>query len=174
MDSMRASVRFILLLCLAVTVMGTAQEANIPTEADGSVVDANIPADKSTEVRGAVIVCEGMIDSGLFESIKRRSEEAVAGGATYLVFEISTYGGGVQEADDISKYLILDLGKRVNTVAYVSTEAISAGAMISVSCRDIVMLENTTIGDSAPIVMGGELEGVEREKQESFVRAIFM
>ena len=35
------------------------------------------------------------------------------------------------------------------------------------------MRENTTIGDAAPITMGGKLEGVEREKAESFVRAAF-
>jgi membrane-bound serine protease (ClpP class) len=124
--------------------------------------------------KAAVIICEGMIDNGLFESIKRRSRKAIGEGSEYLIFEISTYGGILQSADDISKYLILDIGKKVKTVAYITTEAISAGAMISVSCQDIIMRENTTIGDCAPIVMGGKLEGVEREKVESFTRAAFM
>jgi membrane-bound serine protease (ClpP class) len=35
------------------------------------------------------------------------------------------------------------------------------------------MRENTTIGDCAPIALGGKLEGVEREKTESFTRAAF-
>ena len=35
------------------------------------------------------------------------------------------------------------------------------------------MRENTTIGDCAPIMIGGKLEGVEREKTESFTRAAF-
>jgi membrane-bound serine protease (ClpP class) len=124
--------------------------------------------------KAAIIICEGMIDNGLFESIKRRSQMAIDNGAEYLIFEISTYGGLLQSADDISKYLILDIGKKVQTVAYITTEAISAGAMISVSCKDIIMLENTTIGDCAPIAIGGKLEGVEREKVESFTRAAFM
>lgn len=136
--------------------------------------DSNIaPLDKQG-TKAAVIICEGMIDNGLFESIKRRSRKAIEQDAEYLIFEISTYGGILQSADDISKYLILDIGKKVHTVAYVTTEAISAGAMISVSCQDIIMRENTTIGDCAPIVMGGKLEGVEREKVESFTRAAFM
>lgn len=130
------------------------------------------PAQTPT-VEAAVIICHGMIDDGLLESIKRRSELAVENGAEYLIFEIETYGGLVKSADDIAKYLILDIGKRVRTVAYVTTEAISAGAMISVSCQDIVMLENTTIGDCAPIMLGGKLEGVEREKSESFIRGTF-
>jgi len=134
---------------------------------------SNAPADIQS-TKAAVIICEGMIDNGLFESIKRRCRKAIDEGTEYLIFEISTYGGILQSADDISKYLILDIGKKAKTVAYITTEAISAGAMISVSCQDIIMRENTTIGDCAPIMMGGKLEGVEREKVESFTRAAFM
>ncbi len=127
----------------------------------------------SPSVKAAVIVCKGMIDDGLFKSIQRRTQTALDADVEYLIYEIQTYGGLVQSADDISKYFILDIGKRAHTVAYVTTEAISAGAMISVSCQDIIMLENTTIGDCAPIMLGGKLEGVEREKTESFIRAVF-
>ena len=47
--------------------------------------------------------------------------------------------------------------------------------MISVHCQDIIMLENSTIGDCAPVVLvpSQKLEGVEREKTESFIRGIF-
>ncbi len=127
-------------------------------------------------VKAAVIVCKDMIDDGLYKSIKRRTKIALDEGANYLIYEIGTYGGLLQSADDIAKYLILDIPQmsgKAHTVAYVTTEAISAGAMISVSCQDIIMRENTTIGDCAPIVMGGKLEGVEREKTESFTRAAF-
>ncbi len=124
--------------------------------------------------KAAVIICEGMIDNGLYKSIQRRTQTALDQEVEYLIYEIGTYGGLLQSADDISKYFILDIGKKAHTVAYVTTEAISAGAMISVSCQDIIMRENTTIGDCAPIVLGGKLEGVEREKVESFTRAAFM
>ena len=134
--------------------------------------EANLPTLKKP-VQAAVIVCKGTIDDGLYKSIKRRTEIALKGGVDYLIYEIETYGGEVAAADDISKYFILDVAKRAHTVAYVNTEAISAGAMISVSCNDIIMRENTTIGDCAPITLGGKLEGVEREKVESFVRATF-
>ncbi len=124
--------------------------------------------------KAAVIICEGMIDNGLYKSIQRRTQTALNEEVEYLIYEIGTYGGLLQSADDISKYFILDIGKRAHTVAYITTEAISAGAMISVSCQDIIMRENTTIGDCAPVVLGGKLEGVEREKVESFTRAAFM
>ena len=125
--------------------------------------------------KAAIIICKGMIDDGLFKSIQRRTQIALDEEVEYLIYEIQTYGGLVNAADNICKYLILEVGKEAHTVAYITTQAISAGAMISVSCQDIIMLENTTVGDCAPIVLvpSQKLEGVDREKAESFIRAAF-
>ena len=140
----------------------------------GSIGRADPNAIEPTPARAVVIPCTGMIDDGLYQSIKRRASQALEQGADVLILEIGTYGGLVKSADDISKYLIFDLAGRIHTVAYVKTEAISAGAMISVSCNDILMRANSTLGDCAPITLGGAgLKGVEREKSESFIRAIF-
>jgi membrane-bound serine protease (ClpP class) len=136
-------------------------------------VEPNLPQRTLREAKAVVIPCRGTIDDALFYSIKRRTDLALRAGAQYLIYEIQTYGGMVDSADSIAKYLIQKAAKRGHTVAYVTTEAISAGALISVSCQDVIMQENTTIGDCAPITMGGKLEGVEREKAESFVRAAF-
>jgi membrane-bound serine protease (ClpP class) len=153
----------VLLVCMVAWGWQAAAEPNEPA----------LPVRPPRSAKAAIIPCKGLIDSSLLYSIKRRTETALDEGADYLIYEISTYGGLVNAADDIAKYLIQEAAPRGHTVAYVATEAISAGAMISVSCRDIVMRENTTIGDAAPITMGGTLEGVEREKAESFVRATF-
>jgi membrane-bound serine protease (ClpP class) len=163
---MRKTLWMALICVLCVPVWGrraAAAEPNAPAAAVRPPHDA----------KAVVIPCTGMIDDALFYSIRRRTETALRGGANYLIYEISTYGGLVDAADSIAKYLIQKVAPRGHTVAYVATEAISAGALISVSCRDIVMQENTTIGDAAPITMGGKLEGVEREKAESFMRAAF-
>lgn len=141
--------------------------------ADVNLISIGEPNIAIKESKAVVIVCKGMIDDGLYKSIQRRTNEALASGANYLIYEIGTYGGLLQSADDIAKYFILDVSKKAETVAFVTTEAISAGAMISVSCQDIIMKENTTIGDCAPIAMGQQIEGVEREKMESFTRAAF-
>jgi membrane-bound serine protease (ClpP class) len=134
---------------------------------------SNAPAD-TPGVKAAVIVCKDMIDNGLYKSIQRRTQKALDNGAEYLIYEIQTYGGLVSAADEISKYF-LKASNEAHTVAYITTEAISAGAMISVHCQDIIMLENATIGDCAPVVLvpSQKLEGVEREKTESFIRGIF-
>jgi membrane-bound serine protease (ClpP class) len=148
---------FLILIVGALQGVGWAAEA-----------DRNPP-----EVKAAIISCKAEIDQALFDSIERRSEIAMAEGAKYLIYDIGTYGGRVDSADSIAKYFIQTVGNRARTIAYVSTEAISAGALISVSCNDIIMRENTNIGDCAPITMGEKLEGVEREKAETFVRAAF-
>jgi membrane-bound serine protease (ClpP class) len=157
----------VVILLTAFLLIGLFTGSNLVAE-QSSLDIANLP-----EQTVVVIPCKGMIDDGLYKSIQRRTSEAIEMGATYLIYEIQTYGGILKSGDDISKYLILDVGKKHKTVAYITSEAISAGAMISVACQDIIMLENTTIGDCAPIVMGGKLEGVEREKVESFTRVAF-
>jgi len=141
--------------------------------AEANATGPNDPSAMTAEARAAIIPCKGLVDEALFKSIERRSEMAMTAGADYLIYEIGTYGGLVNAADTIAKYFIQTVGDRATTVAYVTTEAISAGALISVSCNEIIMRKNTTIGDCAPISLGGKLEGVEREKIESFIRAAF-
>ena len=121
-----------------------------------------------------LVECKEMIDKGLLESIKRRCELAIENGADIIVFEIDTFGGELITAIDIWEYLIHDLNDRVHTIAYVPTKAISAGALISVACEDIIMRTATNIGDCAPISPGQELKGVEREKIESPTRVYFV
>ncbi len=159
-------------LAMAVTV-GWIATGYAVSENNGSISDANAPSQARPLKIAAVIDCHGTIDDGLYQSIVRRTTEAIKAGADYIIYDIQTYGGMVDSADDISKYLIHEVAPLARTMAYVSKEAISAGAMVSVSCQDIIMRRHTTIGASAPIVMGGQLEGVEREKIESFIRAIF-
>lgn len=131
------------------------------------------PAPNARQAKAVLIPCRGMVDQALLASIERRSELAISEGVDYLIYEIGTYGGMVDAADSIAKYFIQTVGDRAQTVAYVATEAISAGALIGVSCNDIIMRHSTTIGACAPITLGGKLEGVEREKVESFIRAAF-
>ena len=69
-----------------------------------------------------------------------------------------------ESADDISTYLILNWQTGPHRCLCLQ-KAISAGAMIRRILWDIVMRQNTTIGDAAPITMGDSLDGVERESR---------
>ncbi|GAG33989.1 unnamed protein product, partial [marine sediment metagenome] len=63
--------------------------------------------------------------------------------------------------------------ENIHTVAYVDTAAYSAGALIALACKEIIIRDGGRIGDCAPIIMQGELKGTEREKAESPVRTEF-
>lgn len=139
-----------------------------------SIVDSNDISPEQPSVKAAVIVCKGMIDDGLFESIKRRTKIALDGGAEYLIYEINTLGGLVSAAYDISEYLLHEANREAKTVAYISKKAVSAGALISVGCEDIIMKERTRIGACAPMALGMKLDDVEREKIESDIRTVFV
>jgi len=123
--------------------------------------------------KAAIITVSEMVDEGLYESIKRRTEAALSEGATHLIYQMDTFGGRVDSAIDIYTYLLQDVGHRARTIAYIPTKAISAGALIAVSCQDIIMRKAAKLGDCAPIQLGGKLEGVEREKIESTLRSYF-
>ncbi len=120
-----------------------------------------------------IIPIRGEINDITRDSVQRRVSEAREAGARALVFEMDTPGGLVTSARDICA-LIKNLPAEIHTVAWVNHDAISAGAMISVACREIVVAPVSTIGDCAPIMIGMEQIGeVEREKVESVIRSEF-
>jgi len=126
---------------------------------------------RSGRDEAVLIPIHGEINDILAASVKRRVEEAREQGAKTIVFEMNTPGGMVTSALDIC-HTIKGLPEDVRTVAWVRPMALSAGAMISVACREIVMSRTSRIGDCAPIMIdptGGlqELPATERAKAES-------
>ena len=100
--------------------------------------------------------------------------EAESHGAACIVLDLNTPGGQVSSAMDISRRLKnLD----VHTVAWVNTEAISAGALISLACDEIIVAPRGKIGDCAAIMIGPEglqsLGKTERAKLDSYIFAEF-
>jgi len=125
-----------------------------------------------------VIPIEGTIDGGLSTSIERRIAVAESAGAECIVFDIDTFGGEVFAAERITDRIFplppMEEGEEgIHTVAYVSEKAISAGALIAFSCREIYMRYGTRMGDCEPITLSSE--GVETlpEKFQSPLRAKF-
>jgi len=79
---------------------------------------------------------QSTIDLGLPPYIERAIAEAEIQGAAAIIFDIDTFGGRVDGATRI-KDAIMD--SRVMTVAFINRRAISAGALISLSCEKIIM-----------------------------------
>ncbi len=101
---------------------------------------------------GVIITLSDEISDVTTESIKRRVEIAKEHGADVIVFELNTPGGQVTSAIDISNYI--KNMERIKTVAWINTDAYSAGSMISIACDEIVMARASTIGDCG-VIMGG-------------------
>jgi len=111
-----------------------------------------------------VINIRDEIGNGLRVYISNGIQSAEKANADAIIFDVHTPGGAVGAARDI-----IDAIQRTNlpTIAYVNTEAISAGAMISLACSQIVMKPGGVIGDAAPVTIQGEELG---EKAVSYIR----
>ncbi|MHC4091538.1 MAG: NfeD family protein, partial [Planctomycetota bacterium] len=116
---------------------------------------------------GAIVTITGEISDVTFESIHRRVNLAREGGAQVIVFEIDTPGGAVVAALEICDF-IKNLSD-IHTVAWVNTQAISAGSMISMACDEIVMTPASAIGDCG-VLMGSPI-GVQAVPEELRAKA---
>ncbi|MFQ5963585.1 MAG: nodulation protein NfeD [Candidatus Scalinduaceae bacterium] len=102
----------------------------------------------------SIIPLSGMIDGGLHSSIERRGTIAKEIGSDLIIFEIDTYGGRLEPAFEISEYI--SSIKDAKTIAFIPKKAISAGALIAISCNEIYMAPQAELGDCEPIVPSSE------------------
>ncbi len=107
---------------------------------------------------------QGVIDLGLPTFIERIISEAEKNQVQAIIFDIDTFGGRVDAATQI-KDAILD--SDVPTVAFINRRAISAGALISLSCEKIYMTGGGTIGAATAVDMSGNKAS---EKVISYMR----
>ena len=153
----------LLMLCLTVPDASAWR-----SDLDGPEPSRPVPAYRQAE-KVAILKVEGVIDLVTLSSLERRVAKARKDGCDAIVLDINTPGGRVDAALDICHLLKTDAGS--NTVAWVNPNAYSAGSIISLACREIVVADNTRFGDSAPIVaspLGMQpLPVTERAKAES-------
>lgn len=108
---------------------------------------------------------DGMIDLGLAPYVKRVVDEAEKNSASAVIFKINTFGGRVDAATQI-KDAIIDCP--VKTIAFINKRAISAGALISLSCDVIIMVPGASMGATTVVDQSG---GKQSEKSQSYMRA---
>ena len=111
---------------------------------------------------------EGTVDLGMAPFVARVVEEAsrVEG---VIILDIDTFGGRVDAAVLIRDAVI---EAPIRTVAFIHPRAISAGALISLACEDIVIAPGGSIGAATPITGGGgdEEPTAVGEKYMSYMR----
>jgi len=134
---------------------GAEKDSATPDAAAPTVAGSDTPDDagEPPAANSAVIIpINGEISDVTFESIQRRVDAAKAKGVKIVVFEIDTPGGYVTSALEICDY-IKNL-HNVKTVAWINTQAYSAGSMIAVACDEIVMARASVLGDCG-VILGG-------------------
>ena len=112
----------------------------------------------------------GKIDDNIDPRTNRYSklllEEASKNDYDIVVIEMDTYGGAVNDADDI-RTRILDFNKPI--YVWINKDAASAGALISIACDSIYMSSGASIG-AATVVTGDGAQAP--DKYQSYMRSI--
>jgi membrane-bound serine protease (ClpP class) len=112
-----------------------------------------------------LISIKGEINPGLVPYVERGIKEAEENNARAIIFEINTFGGRVDAATEI-KDLILNA--EIPTVAFVNKRAISAGSLIALSSKKIVMAPGSSIGATTVVDEKGKKQS---EKYQSYMRS---
>lgn len=127
-----------------------------------SLFFSDLTAQKSVVYLASI---EGDIDLGLAPFVKRVVEEAKTANASAIIFRINTFGGRVDAATQIKDVI---LNSRVRTIAFIDKRAISAGALIALSCEKIVMVPGASMGASTVVDQTGLKQS---EKYQSYMRS---
>ncbi|RLS28048.1 MAG: hypothetical protein DWH75_00350 [Planctomycetota bacterium] len=160
--------RFIAATCVVLAaLLATFANAQAPVEA------VAVPAWRQA-TRLAVITVYGEIDAMTRSSVERRIAEAAASGFDAAVLEIDTPGGDMYATLELC--LFLKDRAPLPVWAWVHPKAYSAGAIIALACRGIIVSPGAAFGDAAPIAvlpgMGLQpLPTAERAKMEAPVLA---
>ena len=96
---------------------------------------------------------KGTIDMGLPYYIERIIKKADTNNAIGIIFEIDTFGGRVDAATQIKDLIV---NSKTTTIAFINKRAISAGALIALSCDSIFMAMGSTIGAATAVSIDGE------------------
>lgn len=107
------------------------------------------------------------IDPAMNRKVKLAFEQANKESADLIIIEMDTYGGAVNDADDI-RTMILE--SKTPVYVYINKDAASAGALISISCDKIFMAPGGSIG--AATVVNGVDGAAAPDKYQSYMRSM--
>jgi membrane-bound serine protease (ClpP class) len=153
--SRRVSACAALLMLMALSGSSAAQTPPTATSATASGPVA-VPAFRQANQVAILTIHtgDGMIDRVTLKSLERRMKKARQAGADAVVLDIDTLGGRMDAALDICNLLKDRNETPVNAVAWIHPKAYSAGTIIALACREIVVAPGATFGDAAPIELG--------------------
>ena len=150
MKSSQLSISFLLLLTLLANRLGQAQSSSAISRKQALVL--NIRSEIDPRMSRYVLL-----------GLERAQEDDI----DYVLIDMDTYGGALNDADDIRTRL-LEFEKPV--YVFIDKDAASAGALISIACDSIYMAPGGSIG-AATVVNGGSGEAAP-DKYQSYMRSI--
>ncbi len=122
--------------------------------------------------KGDVVVApiNGEISPSLLTFLRRALKTAETSGARAIIFEMNTYGGRLDSAEEITSALN---HATIPTYTFINSNAGSAGALIALATQHIYMAPVSAIGAAAPVLPTGEdLPLTAREKTISYWSAL--
>ncbi|SMD38812.1 membrane-bound serine protease (ClpP class) [Reichenbachiella faecimaris] len=127
-----------------------------------------ITAQDSTHVKPLVFLMklDADIDARTNRYTELALEEARVQEADYVIIEMDTYGGALNDADDI-RTRVLEFEKPI--YVYINKDAASAGALISIACDSIYMAKGASIGAATVVTQDG---AAAPDKYQSYMRSI--
>jgi membrane-bound serine protease (ClpP class) len=117
-----------------------------------------------------VVPLSGEISPSLFLFLRRAEKAAENAGAAAIIFEMNTYGGQLDSAEKITGVLN---HATIPTYTYINSNAGSAGALIALATKHILMAPVSAMGAAAPVLPTGEdLPATEKDKTVSYWSAL--
>src|SRR5256886_895544 len=117
-----------------------------------------------------VVPLRGEISPSLLMFLRRPEKVAETNGASAIIFEMDTYGGRLDSAEEISSALNR---ATIPTYTVINSNAGSAGSLIALATQHIYMAPVSAVGAAAPVLPTGEdLPATEREKTISYWSAL--
>ena len=98
-----------------------------------------------------VVDIDGTVDAGMTHRVQQAVVDARSEGAHAIMLRIATNGGAVDDAESIKEALEK---AGIQTIAFVTDRAWSAGALIALACDKIVMAPGSSMGATLPITIG--------------------
>lgn len=120
----------------------------------------------STKPKVLLMEIKSTIDPRMNRYVELAFDEADDKEADFIIIEMDTYGGAVNDADDIRTRL-LEYPKPV--YVFINKDAASAGALISIACDSIYMAPGASIGAATVVTQTGEAAP---DKYQSYMRSI--
>lgn len=175
---MRALFRFVIyVLLLALPSLSIASLTVPPEKFDAELKEHIHYTDEGPQIIGHIIIEDHstMINEATWLYVKKALDYYKEKKPIFIILELNTPGGEVFAAQKIADALIaIDTQYNIPVIAYINNWAISAGAMLTYSCRFIVTAKDGSLGAAEPITAGqnGEMQPVS-EKLNSVLRADF-